>query len=436
MTSTNSTAAVSQTSSNWADAEVEQKSSQKRQVKSASTASTNSPSKDEYKIKVYESFDDMNLPEQLLRGIYGYGFENPSHIQKQAIVPIVEGRDVIAQAQSGSGKTGTFTIGILAGVPMNKSRPELSALVLAPTRELALQIHDVCENLSTYMNIKVHALVGGQSVKKDIQILRDGVHVVVGTPGRVMHMLNDGHLDVSTMRTFVLDEADEMLSRGFKEAVYDMFREVPSDVQVALLSATMPPDILEITNKFMRTPVTILVKAQEVTLEGIAQFYIDCSEEQYKLDALLELYELCTIQQSMIFCNTKKRVIWLLDSMAQRDFTCVGLHGDMSKDERHKIMQEFRRGEARVLISTNLTARGIDVQGVSLVINYDIPPSEQKETYIHRIGRSGRYGRKGVAINFITPNDEGDLKAIQQHYDTTIEELSETTIANMDKLMS
>lgn len=434
MTSVNSSAAANQTG-NWAEAEVEQKSATQKKVKSASST-TASPNKDEYQIKKYESFDDMDLPEQLLRGIYGYGFENPSHIQKQAIMPIVEGRDVIAQAQSGSGKTGTFTIGILAGVPLNKSRPEISALVLAPTRELALQIHDVCESLSAYMNIKVHALVGGQSVRKDIQILRDGVHVVIGTPGRVMHMLNDGHLDVSTLRTFVLDEADEMLSRGFKEAVYEMFREVPSDIQVALLSATMPPDILELTQKFMRSPVTILVKAQEVTLEGIAQFYIDCSEETYKLDALLELYELCTIQQSIIFCNTKKRVIWLLDSMAQRDFTCVGLHGDMTKDERHKIMQEFRRGEARVLISTNLTARGIDVQGVSLVINYDIPPSEQKETYIHRIGRSGRYGRKGVAINFITPDDEADLRAIQKHYDTTIEELSEATLNNMDKLMS
>lgn len=425
-------------SSNWAEEPLEEsKTNKNAQSYNSTTGQASKTTSDEYEVQVYESFDDMQLPEPLLRGIYGYGFEKPSQIQMKAIVPIVQGRDVIAQAQSGSGKTGTFTIGILAGCPCNeRRRPELHALVLAPTRELALQIFNVTEQLSMYMGIKTHALVGGQSVKKDITILRDGVHIVVGTPGRVMHMLTDRHLDVSNMQVFVLDEADEMLSRGFKDAVYEIFKEVPADIQVALLSATMPQDILELTTKFMRKPVTILVKNEEVTLEGIAQFYIDCQEEQYKLDALLELYELCTIQQSIIFCNTKKRVIWLMDSMAQRDFTCVGLHGEMAKDDRQKIMGEFRRGEARVLISTNLTARGIDVQGVSLVINYDIPTAAQKETYIHRIGRSGRYGRKGVAINFITPVDRSDLEEIQRFYDTNIEELSQDTIDNMDKLMN
>jgi translation initiation factor 4A len=366
-----------------------------------------------------DSFDGMEIPEELLRGIYAYGFEKPSAIQQRAIKPTMLGRDLIAQAQSGTGKTATFAIGTLA--KLDPKLRECQSLILAPTRELAQQIQKVVIALGDYMELQVHACVGGTAVRDDIRTLQGGVHVVVGTPGRVYDMINRRALRLDSIRQFFLDEADEMLSRGFKDQIYDIFKFLPESVQVCLFSATMPLDVLEVTQRFMRDPVRILVKKDELTLEGIKQFYIAVEREEWKLDTLCDLYETLTITQAIIYCNTRRKVDWLQEQMQERDFTVSCMHGDMDQRERDIIMREFRSGSSRVLITTDLLARGIDVQQVSLVINFDLPTN--RENYIHRIGRSGRFGRKGVAINFLTEGDVRYLRDIEQFYQTEITEM-------------
>jgi len=355
----------------------------------------------------------------LLRGIYAYGFEKPSGIQQRAIIPLCKRRDIIAQAQSGTGKTATFTIGILQQLDFNVN--ECQALILAPTRELAQQIQKVVCALGDYLNVKCHACIGGTRVRDDITKLQSGVHVVVGTPGRVFDMLCRRVLRPDAIKIFILDEADEMLSRGFKDQIYDIFQALPSHVQVGLFSATMPPEALEITQKFMNAPVRILVKRDELTLEGIKQFYISVEREEWKLDTLCDLYDTLNITQAVIFCNTRRKVDWLTDKMRAREFTVSSTHGDIGQKERDIILNEFRTGSSRVLITTDLLARGIDVQQVSLVINYDLP--RNLENYIHRIGRSGRFGRKGVAINFVTNEDVRTLRELEQFYNTHIDEM-------------
>jgi len=367
--------------------------------------------------KIVDNFDEMKLKEKLLRGIYAYGFERPSAIQQRAILPCIMGHDVIAQAQSGTGKTATFAISLLQQIDIELN--ECQALVLAPTRELAQQIQKVVLALGDYMDAQCHACIGGTNVREDLRKLGGGVHVVVGTPGRVFDMINRRALKTSSIKVFVLDEADEMLSRGFKDQIYDVFKNLPSEVQVILLSATMPSDVMEVTNHFMRNPIRILVKKEELTLEGIKQFYVQVEREEWKLDTLCDLYDTLSITQAVIFCNTRRKVDWLTEKMHERDFTVSAMHGEMEQKERDVIMREFRSGSSRVLITTDLLARGIDVQQVSLVINYDLP--NHRENYIHRIGRGGRFGRKGVAINFVTEEDWRVLRDIEQYYNTTIE---------------
>ncbi|KAJ4851153.1 hypothetical protein Tsubulata_003239 [Turnera subulata] len=369
--------------------------------------------------KVFPSFDGMALKPDLVRGIYAFGLESPSVIQQRGIVPFVEGHDVIEQAQSGTGKTATFSIGILQRV--DYSLVECQALVLAPTRELAQQIGTVMRAIGDYVGVKVHACVGGTNVREDQKILSDGVHVVVGTPGRVYDMLKRQYLRSQYLRMFVLDEADEMLSRGFKDQIYDIFQQLPLNIQVGIFSATMPPEALEITSKFMKKPVRILVNREELTLEGIKQYYVDVAREEWKFDTLCDLYETFAICQSVIFVNTRRKVDQLTDKMTAADHTVSATHGEMKQQERDIIMREFRSGSSRVLITTDLLCRGIDVQQVSLVLNYDLPT--QPEKYLHRIGRSGRFGRKGVAINFVTNEDRQMLADIQRFYNVVIEEL-------------
>merc|ERR1712126_557189 len=369
--------------------------------------------------EVTENFDDMNLREELLRGVYAYGFEKPSAIQQRAIVPCVKGHDVIAQAQSGTGKTATFSISILQQIDTKLA--QCQALVLAPTRELAQQIQKVVIALGDYMGAQCHARIGGTSVREDMRKLDAGQHIVVGTPGRVFDMISRKVLRTHDIKQFVLDEADEMLSRGFKDQIYDVFRHLNQEIQVILLSATMPQEVLEVTSRFMRDPIRILVKKEQLTLEGIRQFYISVEREEWKLDTLCDLYETLTITQAVIFANTRRKVDWLTETMHERDFTVSAMHGDMDQKERDVIMREFRSGSSRVLTTTDLLARGIDVQQVSLVINYDLPTN--RENYIHRIGRGGRFGRKGVAINFVTDDDKRALQDIEKFYNTQIDEM-------------
>ncbi|CAO1304390.1 unnamed protein product [Diamesa serratosioi] len=369
--------------------------------------------------EVVDNFDAMNLKEKLLRGIYAYGFEKPSAIQQRAIIPCIKGRDVIAQAQSGTGKTATFSIAILQTIDTEVRGCQ--ALVLAPTRELATQIQKVVVALGDFMSAQSHACIGGTNVREDMRNLEQGVHVVVGTPGRVQDMIQRKFLRTNAIKLFVLDEADEMLSRGFKDQIQDVFKKLPNDVQVILLSATMPNDVLEVSKYFMRNPIKILVKKEELTLEGIRQFYVNVKQEQWKLGTLCDLYDTLSITQAVIFCNTRRKVDQLTEDMTQKNFTVSAMHGEMDQRERDMIMKQFRSGSSRVLITTDLLARGIDVQQVSLVINYDLP--SVRENYIHRIGRGGRFGRKGVAINFITENDRRSLQDLEKHYNTTIDEM-------------
>merc|ERR1712240_454490 len=322
-------------------------------------------------------------------------------IQQRAIVPCVRGHDVIAQAQSGTGKTATFSISILQQIDAKKE--SCQALVLAPTRELAQQTRKVVIALGDYMGAQCHACIGGTSVKEDMRKLEAGQHIVVGTPGRVYDMISRKVLKTQDIKMFVLDEADEMLSRGFKDQIYDVFRHLNQEIQVILLSATMPQEVLEVTTRFMGDPVRILVKKEELTLEGIRQFYISVEREDWKLDTLCDLYETLTITQAVIFCNTRRKVDWLTEKMHGRDFTVSAMHGDMDQKERDVIMREFRSGSSRVLITT------------------DLPTN--RENYIHRIGRGGRFGRKGVAINFITEEDKRALQDIEKFYNTQIDEM-------------
>jgi len=368
---------------------------------------------------VAESFDDLDIHENLLRGIYSYGFERPSAIQQRAITPILEGCDTIGQAQSGTGKTAAFVIGSLHRVDCSKHACQ--ALILAPTRELALQIHKVTLALGDYLGVRCHACIGGKSRDEDIRSLREGPQVVVGTPGRVFDMIGRRHLRVDSLEVFVLDEADEMLSKGFKEQVYQIFKCLPSTIQVCLFSATIPSDILELTERFMRDPVRILVKKDELTLEGIRQYFVAVEREDWKIETLCDLYESLTIAQAIIYVNTRRKADVLADQMTRRDFTVSVMHSDLDSSERELVMREFCSGSTRVLVSTDLLARGIDVQQVSLVINYDLP--REVENYLHRIGRSGRFGRKGTAINFVTSSDVRGMREIERYYHTQIEEL-------------
>jgi ATP-dependent RNA helicase len=297
-------------------------------------------------VSVVSTFDDFGLKEDLLRGIYAYNFEKPSAIQQRAILPITQGRDVIAQAQSGTGKTATFSISILQSIDISVRATQ--ALILSPTRELATQIQSVIMALGDYMNVQCHACIGGISVGEDIRKLEYGQHVVSGTPGRVFDMIRRRSLRTRNIKMLVLDEADELLNKGFKDQIYDVYRYLPPATQVVLLSATLPYDVLEMTTKFMTDPIRILVKRDELTLEGIKQFFVAVEKEDWKFDTLCDLYDTLTITQAVIFCNTRRKVDWLTEKMRASNFTVSSMHGEMLQKERDAIMSEFRGGTSLV----------------------------------------------------------------------------------------
>ena len=365
-----------------------------------------------------ESFDELNLKSELLRGIYGYGFEKPSIIQQKAISPIINQNDVIAQAQSGTGKTAAFAIGTLQLI--DPSKDEIQCLVLSPTRELAHQTSIVYQFLGEYLKVKVSLLIGGIKLGSDIDKLKEGPQIMVGTPGRVLDLIKRKKVSLSYLKTFVLDEADEMLSKGFLDNIKEIISLIPTTANILLFSATMPKDIVEMTKLFMKEPKRILLKNEELTLEGIRQYYVYLKKED-KMDVLLQIYRGIEIAQAIIYCNTKKTVDFVTQSLKEKGHQISSIHGDLKQVERDSIMKDFRNGVTRVLVTTDLLARGIDVYQVSLVINYEMP--RDKETYIHRIGRSGRFGRKGNAINFVTPAEKDQLEEIMKFYNTNIEQL-------------
>jgi translation initiation factor 4A len=372
--------------------------------------------------RTINGWDDFDLNTDLLRGIYNYGFEKPSPIQISAIPKLILGKDTIGQAQSGSGKTATFTIGTLQRI--NIEERAVQAFILAPTHELVHQIATFVRKLGTMMDgLSVKTLLGGTSVAEDAEDLRaNPPHVIVGCIGRTYDMINRRNIDMSKVKIFVLDEADEMLAQGGgSDQIYTILHQLPNGVQLALFSATIPDEILRITEKFMHDPVRITMKAEELNLECIQQYYMALRNDHAKYDALKMLFGHLTVSQCIIYANSVGRVVDLYRAMTEEGFSVCCLHSSMSKMEREQTLTSFRLGTFRVMISSNITARGIDIQQVSTVINFDIP--RDAHTYLHRIGRSGRFGRKGMAINFVTQRDIVTMRNIESYYKSNISEL-------------
>lgn len=370
------------------------------------------------------SWDELPLCEEILRGIYSYGLERPSPIQSKAILPVLQGHDVIAQAQSGTGKTATFTIGSLSRIDL--SLKEEQVLMVAPTRELVQQIVHVVKNIGSCMEgLKVKTVLGGGSIAEDIEYFKKNApQVVVGCPGRILDLLKRRVIRTPHIKALVLDEADELLSSDFRTQMQDIIGKLPPTVQIALFSATLPEHIKELTKCFMNNPVEILVKQEQLTLEGIKQYAVAIHHHNEKYETLKDLYSSISVQQCIIYCNSINRVMELYDWLTRDGFAVSCIHSNMAKEDREAAFVDFRTGASRILISSNVTSRGIDIQQVSVVINYEIP--HDVSNYLHRIGRSGRWGRKGVAINFVTPSDVKKLRYIEQYYATEIQELPET----------
>ena len=374
-----------------------------------------------------KTFEELNLSDEVLRGICAHGWDKPSAIQRKAILPILKGNDIIAQAQSGTGKTGTFSISALSIVDPKLEVPQV--LMLSPVKDLAMQTYKIVKSLGQFTGIKTSLLVGkglgksesDYSARDDIPSPNSKSQIFVGTPGKVGEWLRRKKLNLSSLRLMILDEADEMLSKGFKEQIQEIFSFISPDAQIALFSATIPREILDITSNFMRNPVKILVKEEELTLEGIRQFYVSLENEEQKFLVLSDIYETVSVSQGIIFVNSKQKSEELKERLEKKNYTVGLIHGGYNQYERNDILNDFKIGKTRILIATDILARGIDIQQISLVINYDIP--YKVEPYIHRIGRSGRFGKKGIAINLVTMDDAQNMKKIERHYCTIVEPL-------------
>lgn len=370
---------------------------------------------------VCTDFDSMGLKTELLRSIYTYGFRQPSTIQQRAIVPMISGKDIICQAQSGAGKTGAFCISILNRLDLSVRSSEPQALILCPTRELAIQSNNVISGLGQSLGLRSRCIIGGVARANDISYIREGVHVVVGTTGRVLELIERGDLSLKALKIVCVDEADQMLSTDFNNEIAGIFNNFPCDVQVMLVSATISPEVLEIANSFMQDPIRILVKAEDLTLQGINQYYINVEKDEWKLACLVDLYNSFSTSSTVIFCNSRARAETITETLIKNKHSVSTIHSDLTQAERNEVMGQFRSAVTRVLVTTDLIARGIDVQHVSLVINFDLP--RDNATYLHRIGRSGRFGRKGVALNLVCDRDMRRLDEIQKFYDCQIEEV-------------
>lgn len=379
----------------------------------------NNISETNYNSKLYEinKWDDLNIDTNILRGIYAYGLEMPSPIQCKSIMPMLSGKDLIAQAQSGTGKTAAFTIGTLSLIDTTVNKTQ--SIILSPTRELSIQTAQVITSIGVMMqNLCVQCCIGGGRVDINRHKLP---HIIVGCPGKVYDLLVKKIICGDDIKILVLDEADEMLSEGFRESVYNIFQLLNVDIQVALFTATLPNNIYNITSKFMRDPVKICVKSECLTLEGILQYFVAINNDNEKYLTLKNIYSFISLSQCIIYCNSVNRVIKLYEEMKNDGFPVSFIHSNMDKFTREESFKEFKSGSSRVLISTDITSRGIDIQQVSVVINFDLPKCIHK--YLHRIGRSGRWGRKGVGINLITRYDVDNLRTIEKHYSCEIQEM-------------
>jgi translation initiation factor 4A len=373
-------------------------------------------------IESITSWDDLDLDTNILRGIYSYGFETPSPIQSRAIRPIMNGQNVIAQAQSGTGKTATFSIGALSITDVSLNSEQI--IIIAPTRELSKQIYDVLTSIGRFVTgLQTRVLIGGISLRQDLMSLkRTRPHIIIGCPGRIMDCIHHQGIRLRDLKLVVMDEADELLSSGFTDQIHSIVSNIPTDTRIALFSATLPDSVRPIVAQLFTTPpIEILVKQEELTLEGIKQYYVAIEDEEQKYETLKDLYKTMSISQCIIYCNSIRRVIVLYNQLVENGFAVSCIHGDMDKPDRDRSFTEFKSGSSRILISSNITARGIDIQQVSIVINYDIP--SDVSSYLHRIGRSGRWGRKGTGINFVTKFDVNRIRDIEKYYDTEIVEM-------------
>ena len=349
----------------------------------------------------YNNFDNMNIKAEILKGLYLYGFKKPSDIQIKGITAINTGRDCIIQSQSGTGKTATYLLGVINRIN-NTSR----ALIITPTRELAKQVYDVAVSICKYSTHTISLCVGGT------EITNYHDNIVIGTIGRILHMITLKKLSINNLSTVVIDEADNMVNEMDNEDMMSVIKLIPNTCQKILISATLTQYVFNLTDKIMKDPVKILLKNINVKVDIISQFYVDCEVEENKFEVLIDLYNLISTTQAIIFCNTISKVTWLAENLASKNFPITVIHGKMSQKERNDIVQEFRDGKTRLLLTTDLLARGIDVPQVNLVICYDLP--SDKETYIHRIGRCGRFGKKGVSISFIKMTDPYDTKLLSR----------------------
>jgi translation initiation factor 4A len=368
----------------------------------------------------HTSFDGLNLNESLLKGVYLYGFTKPSPIQIKGIESIGSSKDCLLQSQSGTGKTATYLLGVLNRLEENDKN---QCIILSPTRELALQIFSVATELSKETKLTVINSSGGVNIRESKSALKKA-NLIIGTLGRLKHMIEDKVISMHSIKIFVMDEADEVLADGISDKLNFIFQKMPTGIQTILISATMNPNVFTLTKKFLHDPIKILLKNSEVAVEIISQFYVEIDTEEGKLDTLLDLYGIASTTQTIIFCNTIRKVEWLKENLEKNNFTITCIHSKMTQIERDEVVKEFRDGKTRLLLTTDLLARGIDIPQVNLVVNYDLPPS--KETYIHRIGRCGRFGKKGVAISLIKTDDQSDTKTLQkmkQIYKVDIREL-------------
>jgi translation initiation factor 4A len=367
----------------------------------------------------YDSFENENLElsDTILKGIYSYGFERPSPIQRVAIKPIKDGKDIVLQSHSGTGKTATFIIGLLSRI--NVENKNTQGIIICNTRELADQTCKVFKFLAQYTNITYSLCIGGDMQFKYVaEQMKE--HVIIGTPGRIGDLITKEIINSNTVKMIVIDEADDVLSTGFRKQIKKIFSKVSKETQVVLVSATIPPEMSSLFDVIFKPDyISVLIKDDQITLDGISQYYI-ALEEQHKQDTIIDLYQFINIGQGIIYCNKKYKADELKAILDEKDFSTGVLHGDMIQKEREEIMTQFRNGAIRILVTTDILSRGIDVQQVSIVINYDMPKYPQ--TYIHRIGRSGRYGRKGCAVNFVTRKEKNILQYIQKLYSTEIHE--------------
>ena len=375
-------------------------------------------------------FEDMNISNEICRAVLDMGFEEATPIQSQAIPVILEGKDIIGQSQTGTGKTAAFGIPLLERI--NPEDRRLQALILCPTRELAIQVSEEFRKLLKYKdNIRVLPIYGGQPIDRQIAALRKGTQVVIGTPGRVMDHMRRRTIKAETVQMMVLDEADEMLDMGFREDIETILVKIPEEHQTLLFSATLFPEILDITKRFQKNPEFIKIVRKELTVPNIEQYYFDVKEKT-KLDALCRIIDVYDPKLAMVFCNTKKRVDDLVEMLQGRGYFAEGLHGDLKQAQRYKVMQKFRNGTIEILVATDVAARGIDVDDIDVVFNYDVPQDE--EYYVHRIGRTGRAGKAGKAFTFCVGKEIYKLRDIMRYTKTKIQQQKLPTLSDVEEM--